>query len=314
MPRLALTPRSSDDHFPSIDPVRPPPRKLTLARLPAMRAFSSDPVADRDLQPVVASLGDAEPHGHFGRLPLQAGHVDVHEIEQLEAIEPPLALDDAAALEGIARTERQLPPDHLFADARLAGNRQRPEDRGGPGLRGHRQHDVPAVRGFGLEDRDPRVRIALFLQRGAGQLAGAIDGGAGPDGSGGQPELTQHPGADHVRQHLQAERLDRGDVDRQALDDVKCNRRLFRRRHLDVVRVDAGLGEAVLVVVGLDPAQVVGEAGAGEIDLPSPRPARGRSHRQRRAQLRHDGWADAGEVDAGDADAARDGRIGRPGR
>ena len=246
MPRLALTPRSSDDHFPSIDPVRPPPRKLTLARLPAMRAFSSDPVADRDLQAVVASLGDAEPHRHFGRLRLQAGHVDVHEIEQLEAIEPPLALDDAAALEGIAGTERQLPPDHLFADARLAGNRQRPEDRGRPGLRGHRQHDVPAVRGLGLEDRDARVRIALLLQRGAGQLARAIDGGAGPDGAGGQPELAHHPGADHVRQDLEAERLDRGDVDRQALDDVKCNRRLVRRRHLDVVRVDAGVREAVL--------------------------------------------------------------------
>ena len=248
-----------------------------------MRALLLGPVADRDLQTMVAALGDAEPHGHFGRLCLQAGHVDVDEVEELEAVEPSLALDDPAALEGIARTERQLPADHFFPDARLAGNRHRPEDGRGPGLRRHRQHDILAVRGLGLEDRDARVRVAFFLERGAGELPRAVDGGAGPDGARRQPEFLQDPRADDVRQDLEAEGLDRGDVDRRPLDDVERNRRLFRGRHLDVVGVDARVGEPVLVVVGLDPAQVVGEAGSGEIDLPSPRPARGRSHRQRRA-------------------------------
>src|SRR4030095_5066132 len=74
-------------------------------------------VTDRDADAMMPPLGDAQADRHLRRLVLQAGHVDVDEVEQLETVEAPLALDDATALERIARTEGELAADDPLGDA-----------------------------------------------------------------------------------------------------------------------------------------------------------------------------------------------------
>ena len=83
-------------------------------------------VAEAEVHLAVLAFGHGDARRDLGRLlPCLANRLDVGELEDLERIEPALALEQLALAEQVAAAERQLPPDDLVADARVALNLER---------------------------------------------------------------------------------------------------------------------------------------------------------------------------------------------
>src|SRR5262249_48666675 len=80
-------------------------------------------VADARGQPLVFALADGDMHRDIGRLrrliPLR---LDVHELEELHAVELLLAVANLVAAVELPRLERQLAPDDDLVDAVHAGH------------------------------------------------------------------------------------------------------------------------------------------------------------------------------------------------
>ena len=88
--------------------------------------------------------GDGDPDRHF----LVHQHrflerLDVDELEQLEPVQLALAFAQIAARESIARLERQLPADHVLADAGEPPDIDFAEPREHAGCRVERQPALP---------------------------------------------------------------------------------------------------------------------------------------------------------------------------
>src|SRR5262249_2640699 len=181
-----------------------PAEKVQMVVLGVDARFLFRSVADPEVHTLMIPLGDSNAHRNLvrliGRRRLRLWHgliriarlirggrllwlliaglrLDVRELKQLEAVEPPLGvLDDAAPVE-IAGLEGQLALNHAIADALVALNLDRAEVRQRPRIRGERERRFFA-RGVVLLRRDLRVRVAVILQlvqrhlvRGDDQLA-----------------------------------------------------------------------------------------------------------------------------------------------
>ena len=77
-------------------------------------------VADAEVHPLVLSLRHRDARRHIRRLQLLVERLDVGELEQLHAVQPPLGvLDEGPAIQ-IARLVGQLAANHIVADALVA--------------------------------------------------------------------------------------------------------------------------------------------------------------------------------------------------
>ena len=86
-------------------------------------------VADAEVHALVVALRHRHADRHFVGLLLRVQRLDVGELEQLHAVQPPLRVLHDAALIEIAGLERQLAADDVLVDALVADDFHRPEMR-----------------------------------------------------------------------------------------------------------------------------------------------------------------------------------------
>ena len=119
--RLTRPPLLSAEYPPSSCSVRAPPKKFTCRQSIDPRSLFLRAVADAEVHLAVLALGDGDLHGHdLGLLAFLDDRLDVGELERLEAIELALAFLELAEAVAPVRPERELPDDHVVADAGVA--------------------------------------------------------------------------------------------------------------------------------------------------------------------------------------------------
>ena len=134
------------------------------------------PVAEAEIHLAVLAFGHGDARGNLGGLfRFLANRLDVGELEDLERVEPALALEQLALAEQVAAAVRQLPPDDLIADARVALNLERAVIGDGPWFGGELQHALPLGRARLFGEPNRRVRIAVVFQLIERRFAGGLD-------------------------------------------------------------------------------------------------------------------------------------------
>ncbi len=125
--------------------------------------------AEIDLLVFAFRYGDAGRNAiDLGSLHVRVGRrapdrFDVHEVEELEAVQLSLTIAKPALLEQIAGLERQLASHDPLVDARRRHDLDGPDVREPPGPRGVSNHALAARRAVRLLDVDARGRIAVVL-------------------------------------------------------------------------------------------------------------------------------------------------------
>src|SRR5262249_52791628 len=121
-------------------------------------------VAAAELHAPMLAFDQRRLDGNLGRLRRKVRYLEARKLEQLEAVEATLALEDAAHLERFTLRKCQLTTHDVFADGLIAGDRDGTELRGVAWLGGERQrHGVRRwTRPF--ERFHARVGIAVLAQ------------------------------------------------------------------------------------------------------------------------------------------------------
>ena len=130
-------------------------------------------VADAEVHPLMVPLRHGDADGNGVRLQFLVQRLDVRELKQLEAVQPPLRVLHDAALIQLARLERQLPANDVLADALVADDVDRTEVGQRSGFSGEGQRRLPAVAPIVFAGRDLAVREAVILELVHGHLVGA---------------------------------------------------------------------------------------------------------------------------------------------
>lgn len=244
-------------------------------------------VADAEVHPLMLAFGDRDPRADVRFLLLGIEHLDVHELEQLHAVEPSLTVLHHAAPIQIAGAIGQLSLDDAGAHRRVPRNLDRTEMRQRSGLGAECDGGFFAALPVVLVRRHLRIRIAelakfidrLFMSRNHLLTVSRLS------------NFQRHGLAQGRlpvgRNDVEPLEVDRHDRDWTSFVDGQCQiDGIPLVVEFDVEGGDAGLGESAVGVERFDPLQVGIETAAVEEGLPPPRNSRADPRRQSAAQPR----------------------------
>src|SRR5262249_27709187 len=108
--------------------------KIEVVVLRVGAGFLLGSVADPEIQALMLRLDDRDARRHLLGLAIEVERLDVHELEQLHAVEPPFGVLQLAPAVQVARLVRNRPADDADADRAIAGDLYLTEARDFSGL------------------------------------------------------------------------------------------------------------------------------------------------------------------------------------
>src|SRR5438876_7174938 len=121
-------------------------------------------VADAEVHALMLAFGDRHLRWHLRRLLLCGFRLDVHELEELHPVKPPLTVQHEASLIQVAGPKRQLAPNDVVAHALVSGNPHGTEKRHLSRLRLKREPGFLSPRSIVLVGRHLRVRKSVIAE------------------------------------------------------------------------------------------------------------------------------------------------------